>query len=83
MVDDKVTVKRANVELTISSDQKDYYLSQGYAVIDSSTGEVIEDSTVQTVESLNRKVAELQQVVEQKDAEISKLHKKLKSKNKD
>ncbi len=70
-----VTVKRANVELTVDAAQKDYYLGQGYAVIDASTGDVIEDSTVQTVESLNRRVAELQDLLEQKDAEIQKLKK--------
>lgn len=83
MVENKVTVKRANVELQIDASQKDYYLGQGYAVIDSSTGEIIEDSTVQTVESLNRKVENLQNLLEQKDTEIAKLKKKAKAKNKE
>ena len=75
MINDKITVKRANVELTIDSSQKDYYLGQGYSVIDDKTGEIVEDSTVQTVESLNRKIEKLQSLVDSKDAEIQKLKK--------
>ena len=69
---DTIIVKRANVVLDISPDQKDYYLNQGYSVIDDK-GNIVEDTKVQTVESLNRKIKELQKIIDDKDAEIAKL----------
>ena len=72
-----ITVQRANVVLDIDESQKDYYLGQGYSVIDAKTGEIIEDSTVQTVESLNNKLERMKALVEQKDEEIQKLKKQL------
>lgn len=76
---DKITVKRANVILDISPEQKDYYLSQGYSVIDEN-GEVVEETTAVSVEALNRKVKALQAELEKKDAEIAKLKKAQKAK---
>lgn len=69
---DKITIQRANVVLDISPDQKDYYLNQGYNVINEQ-GQVIEETKSLTVEALNRKVAELQKVIDSKNAEIAKL----------
>ena len=69
---DTIMVQRANVILSISPDQKDYYLGQGYAVIDE-TGKVVEETTALSVEALNRKVKELQEIIKSKDAEIAKL----------
>lgn len=71
---DTIIVKRANVVLDISPDQKDYYLNQGYSVIDDK-GNILEDTKIQTVESLNHRIKELQKVIDEKDAEIAKLKK--------
>lgn len=71
---DTITVKRANVILDISPDQKSYYLNQGYDVIDDK-GNVVEETTNMTIESLNRKVIQLQNLVKEKDEEIAKLRK--------
>lgn len=69
---DKITVQRANVILDISPEQKDYYLSQGYSVINAN-GLVIEETRALTVDALNRKVAELQQKLKEKEAAIQKM----------
>lgn len=71
---DTIIVKRANVVLDISPDQKDYYLNQGYSVVDDK-GNIVEDTKIQTVESLNRRIKELQKIIDDKDAEIAKLKK--------
>lgn len=73
---DKITVQRANVVLDISPDQKDFYLAQGYAVVDKK-GNVIEDTTIPTVESLTRQVRLLQSQLEKKDREVDKLQEEL------
>ena len=71
---DTIIVRRANVVLDISPDQKDYYLNQGYSVVDDK-GNIVENTKVQTVESLNNRVKELQKIINEKDAEIAKLKK--------
>ena len=71
-----IMVKRANVVLDISPEQKDYYLALGYDVVDDKGG-IVENSTIETTESLNRMIAELKKVIEEKDLEIAKLKKKV------
>ena len=68
----KITVQRANVILDISPDQKDYYLGQGFSVIDE-YGHVIEETAVQTAEMLSRQILKLKEELAKKDAEIAKL----------
>lgn len=67
-----ITVKRANVVLDISPDQKDYYLGQGFSVVDNS-GNVVEETTKLTLEALNLKIAKMQGIIDAKDAEIARL----------
>lgn len=69
---DTIMVQRANVILDISPEQKDYYKSQGFAVI-SEDGSIVEESTSLSIDSLNRKVQQLQSIIDQKDAEIARL----------
>lgn len=69
---DTITVQRANVVLDISPEQKEYYLGQGYSVIDSS-GKIIEGSTVPTIEGLNAQIQKLKAEIAEKDAEIATL----------
>lgn len=69
---DTITVKRANVVLDISPDQKDYYLGQGFSVVDS-TGSVVEETTKLTLEALNHKIVKMQKIIDEKDAEIARL----------
>lgn len=53
-----ITVRRANVELNINEDQKAYYLSKGYAVIND-MGDVVEEPTINDVGTLQRRIVEL------------------------
>lgn len=69
---DTIRVRRANVTLDISSDQKNYYLGKGYSVIDDN-GKILEETTVPTIESLTNRIAKLQEELKKKDAEIEKL----------
>lgn len=69
---DTIMVQRANVILDISPEQKDYYKSQGFAVIDED-GSVVEETTSLSIDALNRKVKQLQSIIDQKDAEIARL----------
>ena len=50
-MDDKITVQRANVILQISPQQVDYYLNQGYNVINAK-GEVVQASVPKDVGTL-------------------------------
>lgn len=53
MPEKTITVKRANVILGISESQLDYYISQGYDVIDE-TGKVIQASVPTDVGTLQK-----------------------------
>jgi len=53
MSEKTITVKRANVILDISESQLDYYMSQGYDVIDE-TGKVIQASVPTDVGTLQK-----------------------------
>ena len=64
-MDEKVLVQRANVILQISPQQVDYYLNQGYNVIDEK-GNVIQ-------ESIPRNLGELQKAYVDHIAEIESL----------
>jgi spore coat polysaccharide biosynthesis predicted glycosyltransferase SpsG len=69
---DKITVIKGNVELTIPSDEKAYYMRNGYSVIDAN-GKIVEEAMLQDVASLQVKVAELQKQLAEKDEELQKL----------
>lgn len=75
-----IRVKRANVILDISSDEKDYYMSQGYSVINALTGEVVEKAMPTDVPTLqleltnaNATITKLENDVKKLKAEIKKL----------
>lgn len=72
-----VTVKRANVVLTVEADEVEKYFEKGYSVIDEN-GNVIKASAP-------TEVGALQKALQDKDVEIAKLKKELekaKSQNK-
>lgn len=69
---DTITVQRANVILDVSPDEKDYYLGQGFAVVNDK-GEVVEETTIVSAEALTRRIEQLERVIAEKDAEIAKL----------
>lgn len=74
-------IRRANVILDIKDDQIDYYVNQGYDVIDANGG-VIKKSTPRDVYSLTAayndhlvQIAELQEKINELEAENKKLKK--------
>lgn len=74
-MDDKITVQRANVILQISPQQLDYYLNQGYNVINAK-GEVVQASVPKDVGTLQKAyVDHLKEIEELKD-KIKKLEAK-------
>ena len=74
-MDDKITVQRANVILQISPQQVDYYLNQGYNVINAK-GEVVQASVPKDVGTLQKAyVDHLKEIEELKD-KIKKLEAK-------
>lgn len=64
-----ITVKRANVILTIENDEVDKYLEKGYDVIDGS-GKVVQTGAP-------KNIGALQIALQQKDAEIAELKKEI------
>lgn len=84
-MNERVTVQRANVVLQISPQQVDYYLSQGYNVINEQ-GEVIQASVPKDLGTLQKAFVENEKTIESLQEEIADLKKKLKkatSKKKD
>lgn len=79
-MNDKVTVQRANVVLQISPQQVDYYLNQGYNVINEK-GEVIQASIPRDLGTLQKAFVEDKNTIEALQAEIAELKKKLKRAN--
>lgn len=72
MEDNFVTVQRANVILTVSEQQVDYYLSQGYNVIDEH-GNVIKASMPKDLGTLQKAYADHVAEIEALKEEIRKL----------
>lgn len=84
-MDERVTVQRANVVLQVSPQQVDYYINQGYNVINEQ-GEVIQASVPRDLGTLQKAFVENANTIESLQAEIADLKKKLKkatSKKKD
>lgn len=68
-----IKVQRANVILSIRSDEKEEYMQKGYSVIDDVTGKVIEEAISSDVNLLQKQVKEYRDTISAKDAEIKKL----------
>lgn len=75
MAEKTVKVQRANVILTISESQIDYYMSQGYNIIDES-GNVIKESVPKELGTLQKAFVENRAEIERLKKEIEKLKKK-------
>lgn len=62
-----ITVQRANVILQIPDDGDSVkrYLEKGYNVIDNKTGEVLQYTTIDTVETLKRKLKSYEEEIEE------------------
>lgn len=80
-MDDKITVQRANVILQISPQQVDYYLNQGYNVINAK-GEVVQASVPKDVGTLQKAYVEHLQEIEELKDKIKKLEEKRTTKKK-
>lgn len=68
-----IKVQRANVILSIRSDEKEEYMQKGYSVIDDTTGKIIEEAISNDVNFLQKQVKEYRKTISAKDAEIKKL----------
>lgn len=77
-----VTVQRANVILQVSTDQIDYYLSQGYNVIDEG-GNVIKASVPRDLGTLQKAYVENAETIEALKKELAELKAKRVRKKKD
>lgn len=71
-MDDKITVQRANVVLDISPEQLDYYMSQGYDVIND-RGDVVQASVPRDLGTLQRAYVEHVAKIEALQEEIKNL----------
>lgn len=74
-----VTVQRANVLLDVPEHQIDYYLSQGYNVVDK-YGHIIKESVPHDVGTLQKKVREQAVEIENLRQQIESLQKQSKQK---
>lgn len=68
----RITVQRANVILQVPEDAKQYYMNQGYSVINDK-GEIVEEATLTDVASLQAKVAALLELVKTQTETINSL----------
>lgn len=75
-MDDKIMVQRANVVLDISPEQLDYYMSQGYDVIND-RGDVVQASVPRDLGTLQKLYTEHTEEIKQLKAEVEKLQTKL------
>lgn len=71
-MDERVTVQRANVVLQVSPQQVDYYLNQGYNVINEQ-GEVIQASVPRDLGTLQKAYIEHTEEIKALKAEIQTL----------
>lgn len=80
-MDDKITVQRANVILQISPQQVDYYLNQGYDIINAK-GEVVQASVPKDVGTLQKAYVDHLKEIEELKNKIKKLEEKRTTKRK-
>ena len=71
-MDNKVLVQRANVVLSVSPQQLDYYMTQGYDVINEQ-GEIVQASVPRDLGTLQKAFLEHTAKIEELEAEIQKL----------
>lgn len=81
-MENTITVRRANVILDISLDDKKKYLDMGYVVINAETGEILEESISNDVATLQANVVELRGKLAKAEDTIAELTAKLKAKDK-
>lgn len=73
----EITVQRANVVLDIAEDQLDYYMNQGYSVIDKA-GNVIKASVPRELGTLQKAYVDHTKKIEDLEAEKVELLKQIK-----
>lgn len=74
-----ITVRRANVLLDVSEDQKDEYLAKGFDVIDKNGNVVAEATVTNDVSTLHKKLAEAQEKIKILEEENKRLNEELDS----
>lgn len=74
-----ITVRRANVLLDVSEDQKDEYLAKGFDVIDKDGNVVTEATVTNDVSTLHKKLAEAQEKIKILEEENKRLNEELDS----
>lgn len=70
---DTIRIRRANVILDISPEEKEQYMASGFSVVDKETGAVIEEAMSSDVKTLQIMVMDLRKENATLKAEISKL----------
>lgn len=73
-MDDRIFVQRANVILEVKAEDKDFYMQNGYSVIDQN-GTVLEKAMSNDVNELRVQVKELTEKLAQANATIAELRK--------
>ena len=73
-----IRVKRANVILDVSPDDKDFYMAQGYSVINADTGEIIEKAIPNDVPTLKMELENANKTIKKLEAENKKLKAEIK-----
>lgn len=72
-----ITVRRANVLLTVPDYQKEEYLTKGFDVVDNK-GKVLEEATMTNdVSTLQKKLGQAHETIKQLEAEIARLNEEL------
>lgn len=72
-----ITVRRANVLLTVPDYQKGEYLAKGFDVVDNK-GKVLEEATMTNdVGTLQKKLGQAHERIKQLEAEVARLNKEL------
>ena len=59
---DRIKMQRANVIVRVSPDEKNYYMSQGYSVVDE-TGKVVEEAMSNDIGTLQVQVTQLREEI--------------------
>lgn len=72
-----ITVKRANVLLTVPDYQQDEYLQKGFDVVDDEDNVLIAATMSTDLGTLQRKLAEAQDKIKELEEEIVRLNKEL------
>lgn len=76
-MDNKILVQKANIQVQVSPQDKNYYLSLGYSVIDKDTGKIIEEGDISDTATLKQRIREQAKKISELEETISNLSSEL------